>query len=254
MAAETKPLKVLYITGGCCHDYNSEKEILAKGVKARANVEFTIVEEGGDGTKRQHIETSVYQKADWAKDYDLIIHNECFADDTDPAFIEKVLKPHREGKPGIVIHCTMHTFRSYKPDDFREFLGVTSVSHGAQHPLDVKVVAAAHPIMTGFPANWKTGNEELYAIRKVWPNTTVLATAADKKKDSAGVWQPTDQSHALIWVSTYGQCRVFGTTLAHANETFADPVFLDMFARGLLWACGKLDDQGNPSPGYGPVK
>jgi hypothetical protein len=27
-------------------------------------------------------------------------------------------------------------------------------------------------------------------------------------------------------------------------------VFLDLVARGLLWACDKLDDSGQPRPGY----
>lgn len=144
----------------------------------------------------------------------------------------------------------MHTFRAIKTDEFREFLGVSSFGHGPQHPLDVKVVKPNHPIMKGFPADWKTGNEELYAIAKVWPNTIPLATAADKKKEASGNWIDTEKQHTLIWVNTYGQSRVFGTTLAHDNKTFADPVFLDMFTRGLLWACNKLDENGQPKPGY----
>jgi uncharacterized protein len=31
-----------------------------------------------------------------------------------------------------------------------------------------------------------------------------------------------------------------------------DARYLDLVTRGLLWACGKLDDQGNLKPGYGP--
>jgi type 1 glutamine amidotransferase len=245
-----KPLRALYITGGCCHDYKNERIILTNGVSARAHVRWTVVDAGGSGTKHNDIANSLYQKADWARGYDVVVHNECFASDTDPEYIEKVLAPHRAGVAAVVVHCTMHTFRDFKPDNFREFLGVKSTRHGPQHPLDVKVADAAHPIMKGFPGDWKTGNEELYFIEKVWPTATVLATAADKKKDASGAWVDTDKVHPLIWVNTYGQGRVFGTTLAHANKTFEDPVFLDMFTRGLLWACGKLDDAGLPKPGY----
>ena len=60
----------------------------------------------------------------------------------------------------------------------------------------------------------------------------------------------TPKEHAVIWVNTYGKCRVFGTTLAHANKTFEDPAFLDLFTRGLLWACDQLDASGQPKPGY----
>jgi uncharacterized protein len=249
-AAPAKPLRALYVTGGCCHDYNREKIIISQGVSARANVQWTIVQEEGQGEKHKNITNSLYQDPDWAKGYDLVVHNECFAADTDPAYIEKVLAPHRAGLPGIVVHCEMHTFRDFKPNDFRQFLGVTSTHHGPQHPLDVKVVGPGHPVMKGFPIDWKTGDEELYAIDRVWPTATVLATAADKKKDQAGRWVETPKQNALIWVNTYGQGRVFGTTLAHANRTFEDPVFLDLFTRGLLWACDKLDDTGLPKPGY----
>src|SRR5947209_4914374 len=37
-AAAPKPLKVLLITGGCCHDYATQKDILKKGITERANV------------------------------------------------------------------------------------------------------------------------------------------------------------------------------------------------------------------------
>lgn len=250
-AADTpNPLRVLYVTGGCCHDYENEKKIISEGVSARANVEWVIVQAGGAGTKFQGITNSLYQNPDWANGFDLVVHNECFADDADLTYIEKVLAPHRAGTPAVVIHCTMHTFRALKTNVFREFLGVTSMGHGPQHPLDVKVLQPDHPIMKGFPTDWKTGPEELYAISKVWTNTVPLASAADKKKDASGNWVDTPRQHTLIWANTYGQGRVFGTTLAHANKTFADPVFLDMFTRGLLWACDKLDDSGKPKPGY----
>jgi hypothetical protein len=32
------------------------------------------------------------------------------------------------------------------------------------------------------------------------------------------------------------------------------PVYLDLVTRGLLWACGKLGEDGKPLAGYGPVK
>ena len=54
-----------------------------------------------------------------------------------------------------------------------------------------------------------------------------------------------------IWVNTYGKARVFGTTLGHANKTVSTDTYLDLVTRGLLWACGKLDDDGKPAAGYG---
>ena len=245
LSAADKPLRALYITGGCCHDYTKQQDIFPKGVSARANVEWTVVDEGGRGTKHEKIEDSIYNKPDWAKGYDVVVHNECFASDVDPAYVEKALAPHRAGVPAVVIHCTMHTFRDVKGDFFREFLGIKTTHHGPQHPLDVKVVNSTHPLMKGFPTDWKTGNEELYYVDKTFPNTIALCTASDKKKDGTN-WVATAHENTLIWVNTYGKGRVFGTTLAHNNKTMNDPVFLDLATRGLLWACDRLDENGLP--------
>jgi len=35
-AKQPRPIKALMITGGCCHDYPQQKEILAKAISARA--------------------------------------------------------------------------------------------------------------------------------------------------------------------------------------------------------------------------
>ena len=233
-----KPLKALYITGGCCHDYTAQKKIIPEGVSSRAKVEWKVVQEGGSSTKHR---VSLFEKADWADGYDVVVHNECFAEVSDPKFIENVLAPHRAGTAAVVIHCEMHTFRDLKGEDWHDFLGVSTNHHGPQQPLSVKNLKPENPIMKGFPPVWTTGNEELYAIDKVGPRTEVLAQAyaLDNKKD-----------HPVIWTNTYGKGRVFGTTIAHNNSTMQDPVYLDYLTRGLLWSVDKLDDDGKPREGY----
>ena len=116
--ADDTALKALLITGGCCHDYTLQTEILEAEIAKRANVDWTVVNQGGT-TKDTKI--PIYDDPKWADGYDVVVHNECFAD-----------------------------------------------------VLDEKWIAA----------------------------------------------------------------RVFGTTFGHSNETFQDSVFLDTFARGLLWAAG----------------
>src|SRR6187402_1914283 len=91
--SEVKPLKVLLVTGGCCHDYDRQKLILSEGIGIRVPTEFTIVQEGGKTTNHK---ISIYEKDGWADSYDVVIHNECFSDVKEPAFTERILKPHRE--------------------------------------------------------------------------------------------------------------------------------------------------------------
>jgi type 1 glutamine amidotransferase len=238
--ATVKPIQALLITGGGFHDYTHQKVILTEGIRARANVQWTIFQEDGD---TRH-ELSLYQKPDWWKGYDIVVHNECFADVNDTTFVEKALAAVRDGVPAIVIHCTLHTFRTLPTDQWREFIGVSSNHHGKQLPINAEVLRPNDPIMAGFPPNWVTGPEELYSIARIFPSTTVLAQAystEEKKEDP------------IIWTNLYGgKTRVFGTSMAHSNATMMDPVYLSLLARGLLWACDKLDDKGQPKPGYGP--
>lgn len=237
-----RPIRALYVTGGCCHDYAGQKKLLTEGVSARARVEWTVVHEGGTSTDHR---VSLYEVPGWADGYDVVVHNECFSDIDDKAFIGRAIQPHRDGVGAVVVHCAMHTFRALKDDDWRKFLGVTSRRHGPQQPLEVKNLKPDNPIMKGFPAVWTTGNEELYAIEKVWPGATPLAQAyaTDNKRD-----------HPVIWTNTCGSGRVFGTTLTHHTHHMKDPAYLDMFTRGLLWSCNKLTDDGKPKPGYEAVK
>ena len=50
-AAADKPIRALLVCGGCCHDYAHQKDILTKGISARANVEWTIAYDQDTGTQ-----------------------------------------------------------------------------------------------------------------------------------------------------------------------------------------------------------
>src|SRR3954447_9234625 len=84
-----EPLRALLITGGCCHDYDAQKKTITEGISARANVVWTIIHEGGDGKDHKF---SVYEKPDWAKNYDVIVHNECSGKVVDVPFIESIVR------------------------------------------------------------------------------------------------------------------------------------------------------------------
>jgi putative membrane-bound dehydrogenase-like protein len=224
-----KPIKALLVTGGCCHDYEKQKKILTEGISARAPVEWTIVQQGGSTTNTK---IPLYENPDWAKGFDIVVHNECFAEVTDPEWTERILKPHRAGIPAVVIHCAMHCYRD-KTDEWFKFLGVTSHGHGANYPFEVFNIAKDNPIMEHFGASWNTPKGELYLISKVWDTATPLAQAhsRDSKKDEV-----------CIWTNMFDKTRVFGTTLGHHNEEMRNPVYLDFMTRGLLWAVDKLDE------------
>ncbi len=243
MAAQAaEPIKALMITGGCCHDYEHQKKILSEGITARANVVWTIVHEG-DNTREHKI--SVYSNPDWAKGYDVIVHNECFGFVDDDAFVEGITAAHKAGVPAVMLHCSEHSYRKAKTDEWRKCLGISSFSHEKAADLEVKVLKPEHPVLKGFPAVWPDAGDELYKNEKLWPDMIPLAQAFGKE---------TQKDHVVIWLNTYGKARVFVTTLGHQNATMQSEVYLNLVSRGLLWACDKLDDNGNPKSGYGPLK
>ena len=170
-----EPIKALLITGGGSHDYEHQKTILTEGISARANVVWTIADEGEhDKVPKDHLATTYY-KPDWSKGYDVIVHDECYGGVTNVDFVEKVAKGHASGVPAVVLHATIHSYRLAKTDDWRQVLGVSSFRHQAARPFKVINLKPEIPIMKGFPAAWQEYSDEVYEIVKFWPNCVPLA-------------------------------------------------------------------------------
>ncbi len=241
-AADPAPLRVLMVTGGCCHDYEQQKLILAEGISARANVEFTTVhEEGPEGKKDKSHKISIYEKADWASGYDVVLHNECFGAVDDVAFVDRIAKAHFDGVPAVMLHCSTHSYRMAGTDEWRKCVGQKSMSHEKARDLHVINLKPEHPVMKGFPMEWLDKMDELYKNEVLYDNFVPLAKAYGEE---------TKKDHNVIWLNTYGKAKVFGTTMGHANATMCDPVYLDLVTRGLLWATGKLGEDGKPVAGF----
>ncbi len=189
---EVKPIKALLVLGGCCHDYAKQKDILSKGISARANVEVTIAYD--PSTSTTHL-NPVYNNPDWAKGYDVIIHDECSADVKDMATVERILAPHKAGLPGVVLHCGMHCYRTEGwpkvVTPWFEFTGLQTTGHGAQLPIAVSYVDKESPITKGM-ADWTTIQEELYnnIAGKVLDTAHPLARGKQGKDDNVCVSRP----------------------------------------------------------------
>ncbi|MCA8989706.1 MAG: ThuA domain-containing protein, partial [Planctomycetaceae bacterium] len=240
-AAPKTKLKGLLITGGCCHDYQNQKRIISEGLSQRLSISWDIIHEGGDGKEHK---VSVYSEPNWAKKYDIIVHNECFGGVTDDKFVESIAAAHYGGTPGVFIHCALHSYRNATQgaESWREAIGVTSWKHDRKNTsLEVVNQAADHPIMKAFPEKWQTPNGELYNIEKVWDNCLPLATAYSKEQE---------RDMVVIWANQFGGTRMFGTSLGHHNETMNTEVWLDVVSRGVLWATNHLQSDGTPEAGF----
>lgn len=261
-----KPLKVLLITGGCCHDYATQKDILKKGLEERANVVVDQIHTDDKSTKPP---LPIYGNPGYAKGYDIVIHDECAADIQDPVVIAGVLKPHREdGIPAVNLHCAMHSYRFgeyQKPvaagadnATWYEYMGLQSTGHGPQLPIALTFTDKESPITKGM-SDWTTIKEELYNNLQILGGKALIRgkqTIEQKTKSADGTETVTgskDVETVVAWTNEYGakKTRVFSTTIGHNNETVSDVRYLDLVTNGVLWACDKLDADGTPAAGYG---
>lgn len=139
-----RPMRVLLVTGGCCHDYPRQAGILAEGMETRlGKIDWTVVDYGKEKTG----DLKVYKDADWAKGYDLIVHNECYGGVEDAEIVQNIIEGHASsGVPAVAIQCSMHSYREAENADlWRAFLGVTSRFHEkAKRSLTVVPQDAQH--------------------------------------------------------------------------------------------------------------
>jgi type 1 glutamine amidotransferase len=262
LAAEQKPLRVLIVAGGCCHDYATQKEVLKKGIEARVNA---VVEVAYDPTKSTKPLFELFKSPDWGKNFDVVVHDECAADITDQAYVANIVNAHKNGLPAVNLHCAMHSYRwgNFKEPvkagadnaSWYEMLGLQSTGHGPQQPIAITFTDKSHPVTTGL-ADWTTINEELYNNVQILGAKT-LATGLQKvpeKKDKKGKVTPASEANATVaWTNEFGpkKTRIFSTTIGHNNATVEDARYLDLVARAVLWSAGKLEADGKPSAGFG---
>ena len=254
----TKPIKVLLVIGGCCHDYATQKDLIKNGIESRINA---TVEIAYNDTKDTKPIFEAYKKANWADAYDVIIHDECAADITDPAYVDNILKAHHDGKPAVNLHCGMHSYRwgNYKEPvtegadnaHWYEMIGLQSNGHGPKLALNVSYFNQESPITQGL-TDWTTfPNEELYNNVKIFQITPLVRGSQMVKDKKTGVESKVES--IIAWTNLYGpnKTRIFSTTLGHDSKTVADDRYLDFITRGLLWSVNHLSPDGKPEAGYG---
>jgi type 1 glutamine amidotransferase len=272
-AEDDKPIRALFICGGCCHDYAKQKDIITQGISGRANVVWTIAFDPDRGSTHLN---PIYENPDWARDFDVVVHDECTAafsqynekkakDPKDADAVAKenadakekakkeqdvveniILKAHKAGLPAVILHCGMHCYRSEgwpkTVTPWFEFTGLQTTGHGAQLPIELTYTDKENAITKGL-GDWTTIKEELYnnIAGKVLDTAHPLAHGKQISKGKDGKESVTET--VVVWTNIYnGKTKVFATTIGHNNETCGDPRYLDLVTRGLLWSVDKLDD------------
>ena len=201
-------------------------------------------------------------KPDFSK-YNVVVSNYNGADwpkETQEAFVKYVAG----GGGFVVVHAANNSFGNWK--EYNEIIGLGGWGgrneksgpyvyldangklvrdespgggghHGPQHPFQIIVRDAEHPVTKGMPREWLHVNDELYdLLRGPAENMHVLATAfAAKEKGGSGRHEP------MIFTVEYGKGRVFHTPMGHGNDSQECVGFITTLQRGAEWAAtGKV--------------
>jgi len=197
------------------------------------------------------------------KKYDVVISNyngAAWPKETQTAFLDYV----KNGGGFVVVHAANNAFGNWP--EYNEMIGVggwdgrneksgpyiyldesgklvrdesagSGGHHGPQHPFQVIVRDAEHPVTKGMPRAWMHMNDELYdKLRGPGSNMHILATAlAESSKGGSGRHEP------MIFTVDYGKGRVFHTPMGHGNDSQECVGFITTFLRGCQWAAtGKV--------------
>lgn len=229
-----KAIQALLVTGGASHDYEVRKEIITRGIRERVSKKIEwMVRLQGEGESDAKI--PLFESPTWAEGYDIVVHDYCFPRVRETTYVDRVLAPHLGGIPAVLLHGTMHSFRT-GDDRWFDFCGITSRRHDDSYPLTITPKTPLSPIWGGLDT-WMTPAGQLYLVDALSEETTVLGTAPARGGE---------KEHAVVWQHRYGPvgARVFGMTPGNDLTTMVQPEYLDVLARGFLWALDKTGENG----------
>ncbi len=257
------PIKVMLLTGqsGRAHNWAVSSPILKKLLDASGRFTTTIVTSPASGA-----DNSTF--APKFSDYQVIVVD--YEGDEWPATTQAAFSRFvRRGGGFVSIHATDNAFPKWT--DFLEMTGVGgwagrnessgplvywddtcncakydsetpgNATHPPKHDFQIVVRTPNHPITQGLPTKFMHAQDELYSrLRGPAKNLTVLATA------SAAVGSmnnATGRNEPMLMAITFGQGRVFHSTLGHVGKadnanviSLHSVAFIATFLRGTEWA------------------
>jgi len=155
---------------------------------------------------------------------------------------------HDDGKGFIGVHSATITFTHWA--QFGDLIG----GYFDEHPwgtfaAPIIVEDPNFPGMQQFPHSFVL-TDEIYQVKNFSrEQSRVLMRLDATKLDLANPRvHRTDKDFAVTWAKTYGQGRVFYSTLGHREETWDRPDIQKMYTQAIQWAMRLVDGDATPRP------
>lgn len=257
-AEGAEKIKVLLVDGQNNHNWQATSPFMKKVLEdsGRFTVDVaTTPPRPKKGEEAAYKEAMAKFRPDF-KSYDVVVSN--YNGDAWPAETQKALEEYlKSGKGLVIVHAANNSFPGWV--EYNQMIGMgwrdnkfgdrvvtdaagkllrvekgqgPGAGHGPQHPFQVVIRNAEHPVTRDMPREWMHAQDELYhGMRGPAENITMLATAySDKAKGGTGDHEP------MIWTVSFGQGRVFHTPMGHDLNGMRCVGFITTLLRGTEWA------------------
>jgi type 1 glutamine amidotransferase len=227
----TAPARALILTGANNHNWKETTPELKSDLEDDAYFSVDVCDDP---------EATVLSDAKALAGYQVVVLNINRDQRWQPDRETNLLNYVRNGGGLVVFHAADNAFPGW--EEFDRLVGGTWGSRGtsfpdrgtfhpAYGPFEVNVVDQEHPITAGIGSSFTT-RDEMYTNLRLQSTIHVLAQGVYRGKP-----QP------MLFISRYGQGRMFQTALGHDLNAMRNPRFKDTLIRGTRWAAGTLRSQ-----------
>jgi type 1 glutamine amidotransferase len=162
------------------------------------------------------------------------------------------------GKGFIGSHSASDTFHTNNeskkgPERYRNFgaaadpyirmLGGEFIKHGAQQNATMRCVDPKFPGLEKYAAGFDL-KEEWYSLKDFSEDLHVLLVQETESMKGIEYERP---AFPATWARMHGKGRVFYTSMGHREDVWTNPLFQDILAGGIHWACGNLNADVTPN-------
>jgi type 1 glutamine amidotransferase len=164
----------------------------------------------------------------------------------DEAVKQSILEYVNSGKGIVGIHAATAACQNWP--EYGDMMGGYYGGHINQQVV-IKVDDPTHPVNACFGKKPFMIKDEIYISREPYSRENLRVIASLDLNAMEDPQKREDKDYAVSWVRSYGEGRVFYTTMGHEPATYWNPLFLKHLLAGVQFAIGDLRGETAPIAG-----